>query len=106
MLSTLNLHRFKKSDLDIIGGLLSPVCYIDQSFPSVLYLAARYSKDFQAALIANTNVGGDNCHRGALLGAIMGAALGVEAIHKRWIEGLSKQLQINDEIENFIVNFA
>ncbi|OYY81107.1 MAG: hypothetical protein B7Y34_04815, partial [Methylophilales bacterium 16-45-9] len=73
----------KSSDHDIIGGLLSPACYIDQSFPSVLYLAARYHDDIESALIANTNVGGDNCHRGAVLGAILGATLGIDAIPKR-----------------------
>ena len=63
------MNRDRRSDLHVIGGLLSPACYIDHSFPAVLYLAARYSDDFEAALVANTNVGGDNCHRGALLGA-------------------------------------
>lgn len=70
------IRRTRQSDHRVIGGLLSPACYIDQSFPAVLYLAARYPDDFEAALIANTNVGGDNCHRGAILGAILGAALG------------------------------
>ena len=68
---------------DVIGGRLSPACYIDQSFPVVLYLATRYPDDFEAALIANTNAGGDNSHRGAVLGAILGAALGDKAIPKR-----------------------
>jgi len=94
------------SDLDVIGGLLSPACYIDQSFPSVLYLAARYHDDFESALIANTNVGGDNCHRGAVLGAILGASLGVEAIPKRWINGLNAHAELNDEIEKFITLYA
>ena len=100
-----NVRRNQSSDLDIIGGLLSPACYIDQSFPSVLYLAARYSNDFENALIANTNVGGDNCHRGAVLGAILGAALGIEAIPKRWINGLTAYAELNDEIEQFIAHF-
>jgi ADP-ribosyl-[dinitrogen reductase] hydrolase len=98
-------RRNQSSDLDIIGGLLSPACYIDQAFPSVLYLAARYYDDFENALIANTNVGGDNCHRGAVLGAILGAALGVEAIPKRWINGLTAHAELNDEIEQFIAQF-
>ena len=94
------------NDLDIIGGLLSPACYIDQSFPSVLYLAARYHDDFESALIANTNVGGDNCHRGAVLGAILGSSLGIEAIPKRWINGLNAHAELNDEIEKFIALYA
>lgn len=101
-----SVRRNQSSDIDIIGGLLSPACYIDQSFPSVLYLAARYHDDFEKALIANTNVGGDNCHRGAVLGAILGATLGVGAIPKRWINGLTSHDELNGEIELFISQYA
>lgn len=100
------VRRNQSADLDVIGGLLSPACYIDQSFPSVLYLAARYPDDFESALIANTNVGGDNCHRGAVLGAILGATLGVDAIPKRWIDGLTAHAELNNEIEQFIAHYA
>ncbi|MDI1298527.1 ADP-ribosylglycohydrolase family protein [Methylotenera sp.] len=100
-----NVRRNQSSDLEIIGGLLSPACYIDQAFPSVLYLAARHYDDFENALIANTNVGGDNCHRGAVLGAILGASLGVEAIPTRWIDGLTAHAELNEEIEQFIARF-
>ena len=90
----------------VIGGLLSPACYIDHSFPAVLYLAARYSDDFEAALVANTNVGGDNCHRGALLGAILGGALGYQAIPERWIRGLRSRAELDEEIESFVARLA
>ncbi len=93
-------------DLEVIGKLLSPACYIDQSFPSVLYLATRYPDDFESALIANTNVGGDNCHRGAVLGAILGASLGVAGIPPRWINGLTAHDALHAEIESFIARFA
>lgn len=100
-----SVRRNQSVDSEIIGGILSPACYIDQSFPSVLYLAARYHDDFESAMIANTNVGGDNCHRGAVLGAILGAALGVGAIPKRWINGLTAHTQLNDEIEQFTSHY-
>lgn len=100
------VERARGSDLDVIGGRLSPACYIDQSFPAVLYLAARYPDDFEAALIANTNAGGDNCHRGAVLGAILGAALGHGAIPERWIRGLRARAELEEEIETFIARFA
>jgi ADP-ribosylglycohydrolase len=90
----------------VIGRLLSPACYIDQSLPAVLYLAARYADDFEAALIANANVGGDNCHRGAVLGAILGAALGFPAIPERWIHGLQARAELEGEIETFIARFG
>ena len=96
------VNRHGRSDLHVIGGLLSPACYIEHSFPAVLYLAARYANDFEAALVANTNVGGDNCHRGALLGASVGAALGYQAIPERWIRGLRSRVELEEEIESFL----
>ena len=104
VIETVRLNN--STDLDVIGGLLSTACYIDQSFPSVLYLAARYHDDFEKALIANTNVGGDNCHRGAVLGAILGASLGVDAIPKRWINDLTAHAELDEEIEKFIAKYA
>ena len=100
------VKRDELSDLHVIGGLLSPACYIDQSFPAVLYLVARYEDDFEAAMVANTNVGGDNCHRGAVLGALMGAAYGLRAIPERWIRGLRCHDEIEREIDSFVTQFA
>ena len=100
------MNRERRSDLHVIGSQLSPACYIEHSFPAVLYLAARYPDDFEAALVANTNVGGDNCHRGAVLGAIIGASLGYGAIPERWIQGLRSRAELHEEIESFITRFG
>jgi ADP-ribosylglycohydrolase len=45
--------------------------------PASLYLVWKYSDDFTAGIIANAMVGGDNCHRGAVVGSLLGAANGV-----------------------------
>lgn len=47
----------------VIGGVYSPACYIEGSFPSLLYLAFVHAESPRDALVANTNVGGENCHR-------------------------------------------
>lgn len=100
------IQRDQLSDLHVIGNILSPACYIDQSFPAVLYLIARYEDDFEGAMVANTNVGGDNCHRGAVMGALMGAAYGFRAIPERWIRGLRCHDEIEREIDSFVTQFA
>lgn len=74
-----------RPDRDVIGRVLSPACYIDQAFPAALYLAWKYHDDFEAGIIANTMVGGDNCHRGVVVGALLGAANGVP---ESWVAGL------------------
>lgn len=89
-------------DLAVIGRIFSSACYIDDSFPALLYLAARYHDRPEDALIANTNCGGENCHKGAMLGAVLGAALGVDAFPQRWIDGLRDREQISQEIDRFV----
>jgi ADP-ribosylglycohydrolase len=92
------------TDADVIGekGLVSSACYTEHGMPAALYLALKYTGDFRAAIVANTNVGGDNCTRGAILGAIMGAACGVEGIPADWLGGLAAREEISKEIDAFL----
>jgi ADP-ribosyl-[dinitrogen reductase] hydrolase len=70
-------------DTHVIGQRFSPACYIAESMPASLYLAWKYHDDFDAAITANAMVGGDNCHRGAVVGSLLGAVHGVPA---RWLD--------------------
>jgi len=87
-------HPFEKllTDPDdwVIGPRFSTACYVEHSVPAVLYLALKYHNDPEKALVVNTNLGGDNAYRGALLGALLGAGNGLEKFPKRWVEGLLK----------------
>ena len=78
----------KEPDLVVIGRHVSPACYIRESFPAALYLAWKYADDFEAAVVANTMVGGDNCHRGAVVGALVGAACGHDKLPAAMRDGL------------------
>jgi ADP-ribosylglycohydrolase len=60
-------------DRAVVGGVVSPACYIDEAFPAALYLAWRHAGDFAAGVRANALCGGDNCHRGAVVGALLAA---------------------------------
>jgi ADP-ribosylglycohydrolase len=85
-------HPFEKllGDPDdwVIGPRFSTACYVEHSVPSVLYLALKYARDPEKALVANTNLGGDNVYRGAVLGALLGAKHGKKGFPQRWIERL------------------
>lgn len=72
----------------VVGRRLSTACYVEDSVPSVLYLALKYHNRPEQGLVANTNLGGDNVHRGAVLGALLGAENGLEAFPARWVKGL------------------
>jgi len=73
-------------DREVVGPVLSPACYLADSFPASLFLAWKYADDLEAALVANTNLGGDNCHRGIVIGALIGA--GGNGAPERWQRGL------------------
>lgn len=75
------------SDRSVIGRHLTMACYLPESFTASLYLCWKYAEDFSAGILANAHCGGDNCHRGAVVGALLGAANGIP---KKWIEGLAK----------------
>eukprot|EP01134_Creolimax_fragrantissima_P006223 CFRG6223T1 len=79
-------------------------CHVSSSFPSVLFLAGKYeAKNLEAAIISNTNVGGSNVHRGALLGTILGAASeNGECVPERWVNGLYGLHEIRKEIDSFL----
>lgn len=78
----------KRDDFEVIGRLLSPTCYVGDAVPAAFFLARKYAENPEEGLIANTMAGGDNCYRGAVLGALLGAAGGEEAWPARWRQGL------------------
>ena len=90
-----------RPDTTVIGPKFGSACYIQDSLPSLLYLAYRYADSPEQALIANTNAGGENAHRGAALGALMGAARGMSGWPQRWTANLVEAKSINEEADAF-----
>ncbi|WP_420936113.1 ADP-ribosylglycohydrolase family protein [Alteromonas sp. A081] len=97
-LSLPNLVAKKKSDMEVVGHTYSPACYISGAWPSILYFAYRYIDDSKKALLANTNVGGDNVHRGFVLGSIVGL-IAAEPIDELY-DQLCDAEQLNTEISD------
>jgi len=83
-------------------------CYLQQSFPPALNMACKYGRESGdgakawEGLVANANVGGENVHRGAILGAFLGARAGVENLPKEMIDGLYDAKDLEKEIDAFI----
>jgi ADP-ribosylglycohydrolase len=78
----------REPDDVVIGKRLSTACYLQDAFPASLYLAWKYAGDFESGILINANLGGDNCHRGAVVGALLGAESGASGIASRWTDGL------------------
>jgi len=77
-----------QADADVVDRHLGTGCYVDEALPVVIYLFLKYHRRPEAGLIANTNLGGNNAARGSVLGALLGAANGIEAFPERWVRGL------------------
>lgn len=73
---------------------------MQQSLPSVLAMTKKYSGgDVWAALLANANVGGENVHRGGVLGVLLGAEKGASSFDPRLASGLYHGAEIAAEVD-------
>jgi ADP-ribosyl-[dinitrogen reductase] hydrolase len=73
--------------LGLRGGVSG---YINHTVPVALYCWLRWPGDFRAAVEAAVLLGGDADTTGAIVGALMGATLGVEGIPAEWLNGLAE----------------
>lgn len=90
----------KRDDREIIGQLYSSACYIDGAWPGILYLLYKYHDQPEAALLANANLGGDNVHRGAVLGVLLGLINGQTI--EPWYNALTAKQPITLEIAQLL----
>lgn len=63
-------------------------CAIYHQLPAAYYLAARFSGDFESAVLHALNGGGQNQARCILTGALVGAQVGMAGIPQRFFDGL------------------
>ncbi|XP_030636504.1 uncharacterized protein LOC115817353 [Chanos chanos] len=83
--------------------VLGLACYTKGALSSLFYLAHEFHNDLKGGILANTNCGGENCNRGAALGALLGARAGHlgHSVPQEWKDGLrNAQEQISDLLED------
>ena len=61
------------------------MCSISAALPGVVHLIISYENDLKTALIENVMAGGDSAARGLVVGMILGAHLGRQAIPEEWL---------------------
>lgn len=59
-----------------------------QSVPATLYVLMSHADSFESAVISSVNDTKDNDTIASIVGAILGALHGRQAIRKRWVEGI------------------
>ncbi|MBM4434281.1 MAG: ADP-ribosylglycohydrolase family protein [Chloroflexi bacterium] len=77
-------------------------CRLDQSFPSAVQCALRNEHDYSAAILDTARAGGDSAGRAAMIGAWLGATLGVDAIPRSWRERLRARDEIARHVERLV----
>jgi ADP-ribosyl-[dinitrogen reductase] hydrolase len=90
----------ENAEKDVLKKIFSIACYPEHGVPMLLYLIWKYNFDFEKALLANVNVGGDNVHRGMVLGMLLGAMS--NEIPQKLIDGLADKKQLEQEIEAYV----
>jgi ADP-ribosylglycohydrolase len=73
-----------------VGLLYGLPCAVYHQFPVAYYLAARFSNDFESAVLHAINGGGQNLSRAMLSGTLAGAMVGLSGIPERFIAGLDR----------------
>jgi ADP-ribosylglycohydrolase len=76
-------------------GKASPT---EGALPAALYFSLRYESDLEAALVANANCGGDSGARAVVIGLLLGAVHGEEAVPARWLAALRDAPRARDLI--------
>ena len=82
-------------DLDAIRDL-GEGWVAEETVAIAVYCTLRYRNDFERAIVASVNHGGDSDSTGAVTGNLMGALLGCSAIPERFLA----PLELRDVLEN------
>jgi len=91
--------RLVSENKSVVGERYSLACYITDSWPSTCYLAARHYRNSKQALLVNTNLGGENAHRGSVLGTLLGLVSGDTV--EEFYSGLARHSDIHADITSW-----
>lgn len=71
--------------------------YLLETIPTVLYILMTHGDDFETAVVRAVNDTKDNDTIAAIVGAVLGALHGKDAIPERWLDGLVGRMSDNDD---------
>lgn len=74
------------------------MCSIEAALPGTIHLIAKYENDFKEALVENVMAGGDSAARGMLVGMVLGAYGGIDALPQSWLDTLNARDRIEKSL--------
>jgi ADP-ribosylglycohydrolase len=80
-------------DRDSVASIAAfgQTCHTPEAFPGVVHLIARFESDLKEALIQSVMAGGDSAARGMIVGMVLGAYLGPDALPSQWLDELKEK---------------
>jgi len=88
------------TDESMITNRFATACYPEHGVPLIYYFLNKNKFDFTSSLLDNANAGGDNVHRGMILGLLAGAS--TKEIPEELKIGLKDYMKIDKEINDFV----
>lgn len=89
----------EQPEAKVVRQRFATACYPEHGLPLLIYQAVKHNFEVEASLLANANAGGDNVHRGMILGLIVGAAN--DDLPAHLVAGLTAHDELKAEIESF-----
>jgi ADP-ribosylglycohydrolase len=80
-------------------GKASPT---EGALPAALYFALKYQTSLEEALVANAACGGDSGARAVVIGSLLGAVHGEEAVPERWRSGLRSYARVDKALTTLL----
>jgi ADP-ribosylglycohydrolase len=84
--------------------IFGQACPLPKSFPSSIHASLRHTDDFESAILATLRASGDSAGRASMVGAWLGAHLGIAAIPKAWRLRLSHADRISTATEKILAD--
>lgn len=81
-------------------------CPLHSSFTAALHTMLTCSDDFERAIRSTANAGGDSAGRAVMIGAWLGAHLGIQAIPEIWRSRLAARNRIEADVEKIVAGMA
>jgi ADP-ribosylglycohydrolase len=90
-------------DTVAFAGEVGRACPLPQAMPVIFHIC-RHASTYRDAVERNILAGGDNCGRAPIIGAVFGAASGVQGdgIPVQWLARLNDGARIAGEIDTML----